>query len=170
ATRDRAAGADPRTFFYGIEPGTRRRTTGGARAAEPMRWKLLMLVGVVAAIGCREADRPSGPVYGGWVAVDSDPRGARIYVDGKMRTQLTPDTLRDVPIGRREIGARLDSAGVPYSFAALVDVPDEGTVDVLGPLLIRCVSDGCFRAFTKHRTVNTIRFAASPTGHLFYID
>ena len=135
-----------------------------------MRWKLLMLVGVVAAIGCREADRPSGPVYGGWVAVDSDPRGARIYVDGKMRTQLTPDTLRDVPIGRREIGARLDSAGVPYSFAALVDVPNEGTVDVLGPLLIRCVSDGCFRAFTKHRTVNTIRFAASPTGHLFYID
>jgi len=135
-----------------------------------MRWKLLMLVGVVVTAGCREADRPSGPVFGGWVAVDSDPRGARIYVDGEPRMQVTPDTLRDVPVGRREIGVRLDSAGVPYVYAELVDVPDEGTVDVLGPLLMRCVSVSCTRSFARPRTANTIRFATTPTGHLFYID
>jgi len=135
-----------------------------------MRWKLLMLAGVVVAAGCREADRPGPPVYGGLVVVDSDPRGARIFVDGKQRAQVTPDTLSDVPVGRREVGAQLDSAGVPYGFAELVDVPDEGTVQVLGPLLFRCTSDNCFRAFTKYRTANTIRFATSPTGHLFYID
>src|SRR5690606_35539959 len=163
-------GRRPALAFHGVEPGARRRTTGGARRREPMRWKPLLLVGIAVAAGCREADRPSGPVLGGWVAVDSDPRGARIFVDGQSRTQVTPDTLRDVSVGRRDIGAQLDSAGVPYGFTAVVDVPDEGTVDVFGPLLIRCASDGCFRTFTKYRTVNTIRFATTPTGHLFYID
>jgi len=141
-----------------------------AQEREPMRWKLLMLVGVLVTAGCREADRPSGPVLGGWVVVDSDPRGGRIYVDGQPRMQVTPDTLRDVPVGQREIGVRLDSAGVPYVFAELVGVPDEGTVDVLGPLLMRCVTDSCTRSYARLRTANTIQFATSPTGHLFYID
>ncbi|MFO7260183.1 MAG: hypothetical protein DIU52_003445 [bacterium] len=135
-----------------------------------MRWKLLMLAGVVATAACREADRPGPPVYGALVAVDSDPRGARIFVERQQRAQVTPDTLSDVPIGRREIGARLDSMGVPYGFAELVEVPEEGIVEVFGPLLFRCTVDECFRVFTKYRTANTIRFATSPTGHLFYID
>src|SRR5690606_21548551 len=105
-----------------------------------------------------------------WVAVDSEPRGARIVVDGDARAAVTPDTLRDVRVGRRNITVLLDSAGVSYGFATRVDVPSEGGVDVFGPLLVWCGSDACFRNHTKYRTVNTMRFASSPTGSLFYVD
>lgn len=130
----------------------------------------MLWAGLAAVSGCREADRPAGPVFGGLVAVDSDPRGAVIYVDGERRAQTTPDTLDDVPAGQRVIEAWRDSAGVSYGFAMRVSVPREGLVEVSGPLLARCFDAGCFANVRERYTVNSMRFAATPTGRFFYVN
>lgn len=130
----------------------------------------MLWAGLAAVSGCREADRPAGPVFGGLVAVDSDPRGAVIYVDRERRAQTTPDTLDDVPAGQRVIEAWRDTAGVSYGFAMRVSVPREGLVEVSGPLLARCFDAGCFADILERYTVNSVRFAATPTGRLFYED
>ena len=131
---------------------------------------VLLLAGLAAVSGCREADRPAGPVFGGRVAVDSDPQGAVIYVDTTRRAETTPDTLDDVPVGTRIIGAWRDSAGVQYGFAMRVEVPREGLVEVSGPLLARCFDTGCYADIVQQYTVNSMRFATTPTGRLFYVD
>lgn len=131
---------------------------------------VLLLAGLAAVSGCREADRPAGPGVGGRVVVDSDPQGAVIYVDGTRRSQTTPDTLDDVPVGRRIIEAWRDSAGVPYGFAMRVEVPREGMVEVWGPLLARCFDADCFAEVRQQYTVNSMRFTTTPTGRFFYVD
>ena len=57
---------------------------------------------------CREPDRPLGPGAGFDVAVDSDPAGAAILVDGDDTGLRTPDTVSGVDGGEHRLSVRLD--------------------------------------------------------------
>lgn len=102
----------------------------------------------------------------GWIAVDSDPRRARIIADGQDTGLLTPDTLKSLTIGHHEIRAVLDTAGFTYSYGVNVRTVPDTVIDVTGPLLARCVSAAC----AAYVQPNRIRLALRPVPALFFVQ
>jgi len=118
---------------------------------------------------CREADRPLGPINAG-IVVDSDPRGARILLDGKDTGLRTPDTLVGLTGVRHEVRVQLDTAGLIYSLAAQVELEADRWTEVRLPLLLRCPSESCLPGLVRYYEPNQMRFAAHPLGSLLLRD
>jgi hypothetical protein len=130
-----------------------------------MRSRLLpaLLVGL-ALFGCREPDAPLG---NGLLFVDSDPPGARIFVDDDDTGLLTPDTISGLS-GVVEVRVERDSAGVTYSYTAAVLVEGGEVTTLNGPLMVRCqqaAASNCSETHTFHNVAD-LRFSTSVTGAL----
>lgn len=124
------------------------------------------LAAAAALAGCREPDRPLGPEAMGWIAVDSDPRGALIVTDGQNTGLRTPDTVKTLSIGEHRIAATMDTARFAYSYTTVVRNRPDTVISVTGPLLARCVSTVC----AAYVQPNRIRFAFRPVPTLFFVQ
>ncbi|MGH7463379.1 MAG: hypothetical protein ACREMA_20410, partial [Longimicrobiales bacterium] len=94
---------------------------------------------VLAILLAACGDDPIDPGNGtGFIEIDSDPRGAAIFVDGQDRGKVTPDTLHGLS-GLREITVRIDSAGATYGYRVQVRTGADSVIRLMGPLtLSRC--------------------------------
>jgi serine/threonine-protein kinase len=94
-------------------------TSSGVRSRQGSRAPLIVvaLVAVAAAAGAvwwAATRRPPGPPTGpGVITVRSDPPGAAILIDGQRRSERTPATLRQLPLGRYTVTITADGF-VPY--------------------------------------------------------
>ncbi|MBI4543765.1 MAG: PEGA domain-containing protein [Gemmatimonadetes bacterium] len=131
---------------------------------------LLAIVLLLGLGGCREADRPLGPVTSGPLLVDSDPAGAQIVVDGQATGRVTPDTLRQLEVGPHTITVRLERGAKVYGFSARVETMRDTALRVFGPLVLRCTAEPCWRALTTYQAPNRVRFATNPSGTLFFLN
>ena len=105
----------------------------------------------------------------GRIFVDSDPRGAAVYLDGTATGLHTPDTLRQVASGTRRVEVRLDSAGVAFATAGDVNVTGGGVVSVVIPLLTTCNGTGnCVGSSAVYHDVASLHFATNPAAMPFF--
>lgn len=132
-------------------------------------WALSVLLASTALAACRESDFTGVPGPPGALAVDSDPRGATIVLDGEDTGQITPDTLHEVDRGDHELSVRLDSAGATYSFRVPVTVEPDTLRTVSGPLLLSCASNECFESQTRYHERGRLRFATRTGGTLLHL-
>lgn len=131
---------------------------------------LLAVFAVPLTAGCREPDRPVDPGDVGTVIVDSDPRGARILLNGEDTDEVTPDTLMELRAERDTIVVVMDTMGVTYGFRAPVRAASENEiVELRGPLLFGCPSRACVAQTAGYHEPNTVRFATSPVGALMVV-
>jgi eukaryotic-like serine/threonine-protein kinase len=74
---------------------------------------------------------PVVPVNRGSISVTSDPAGASIWIDGEMRTEVTPATISQLPTGRA-IDVKLTKEGFELSKQAvtLTDAEPSSTVNL----------------------------------------
>jgi hypothetical protein len=103
-----------------------------------MRNKRIIVAVALLLSGCREADGPLGG-SNGQLIVDSDPQGARIFLDDHDTGLLTPDTIVGIG-GVHEVFAVLTSGAVQYSYGANVIVQGSEPFALSGPLTARCSS------------------------------
>jgi hypothetical protein len=101
------------------------------------------------------------------VEIGSEPQGARIFVDGKDRHKLTPDTIRGLS-GRHDVSAFIDSAGARYGFMINLDVRPDSIIRFNGPLMLSRCAATC--GALKNHTPNRIFFSRSAAGPLLYTD
>jgi hypothetical protein len=133
------------------------------RGAAALGLALLLL------IGCREADRPTGPGQGAGITLDSDPPGARIFIGGKDTGFRTPHTFLDLSAGVHDIRVQIDTMGLLYGYQTRINLPATDTVvDLTGPLLLRCADEACQRALARYRRGAGIEFATNPSGMLLF--
>lgn len=134
--------------------------------ALPVAWILAL---ALTTTGCRESDGPSGnQPSNAALAIDSDPAGARIWIDDQDTGLTTPDTIRDVAAGVRDVVVQREISGWPYWYRALVNVrPSDGVIDVSGPLILRCQMSECVREISRYHEAAGIRMALNPIGPLF---
>jgi hypothetical protein len=127
---------------------------------------------LLLAGGCREADRPLAPGAEA-IQVDSDPQGARVYVNRRPTDQVTPTVLRGLGPGVHEIIAELDTAGALYGFRAQINLLRDSVARVHGPLLLRCATAACKAATVRGHTAGAgsgMRISSLPSGLLYYRD
>jgi hypothetical protein len=123
------------------------------------------------ATGCREPDRPAGPLPGAGIVVDSDPRGAHIELDRQNTGRVTPDTLSNVTRGLRELVVRMTVGGLTYGYRTNVSITAEDSLVVVnGPLLLGCQTGGCIRSLTRFYASGDTRLATMPLGPLFHVE
>ncbi|HUH13885.1 MAG TPA: hypothetical protein VMK65_12285, partial [Longimicrobiales bacterium] len=133
-----------------------------------MRQSLILALATTALLGaCREPDRPTAPAASAGLVVDSDPRGALIFLDGASTQRVTPDSFFDITAERHVLQVRLDTAGLTYSAEGSVQLSTEQVTRVLVPLLLGCASPPCF---TRFYSPGEVGFAVSPTGPLLYLE
>jgi hypothetical protein len=125
------------------------------------------LLSVLVLATCSDGEGPIGPPGVGYVEVDSDPRGANIFVDGQDRRKVTPDTLHGLS-GTREITVRLDSAGGAYGYRVQLRIERDSIVRITGPLTLGRCDPQC--PLVREHTTSRIRFSRAPAGPLFYRD
>jgi hypothetical protein len=127
-------------------------------------------IGVLLAIalaGCNDENSGTNVSGAGWIEIGSEPQGARIFVDGKDRHKLTPDTIRGLS-GRHDVSAFIDSAGSRYGFMINLDVQPDSIIRFNGPLMLsRC---GATCGSLKTHVPNRIFFSRSAAGPLLYTD
>ncbi len=58
-------------------------------------------VGVFSLVGRKKIDTVAAQVVLGSVTIESDPEGAEVVVDGTLRADKTPVTVRDLPLDRK---------------------------------------------------------------------
>lgn len=116
---------------------------------------------------CRAEDAPLTPGGPGYLEIDSDPRGAAIFVDGQDRRRVTPDTLHGLA-GLREITVRRDSAGAVYGYQIQLRISQDSVVRINGPLTLGRCDQQC--ALVSEHTTSRVRFSRAPAGPLFYRD
>ncbi|MGH7468972.1 MAG: hypothetical protein ACRENP_13540 [Longimicrobiales bacterium] len=136
------------------------------------RWRTRVFLAVLFTVlpllaTCSDGDEPVGPPGVGYLEVDSDPRGASIFVDGQDRRKVTPDTLHGLR-GTRDITVRLDSAGGSYGFRVQLELAPDSIVRVLGPLTLARCNPQC--PLVREHTASRIRFGRAAEGPLFYRD
>jgi hypothetical protein len=125
---------------------------------------LLIVAGLAACGDDSDPIRPGGGAA--IVEIDSDPRGASIFVDGQDRRKVTPDTLRGLS-GNHEFIVRRDSAGASYGYRIQLRIAGDSVTRINGPLMLtRCSQQGC--PLISEHTVSRIRFSRSPAGPLFH--
>lgn len=105
-----------------------------------MRNKKIIVAIVIMLSGCREADGPLGG-SNGQLLVDSDPQGARIFLDGSDTGLLTPDTIVGIG-GVHDVVAVLTAGAVQYSYGAHVVIQGSEPFRLTGPLTARCGATG----------------------------
>jgi hypothetical protein len=131
---------------------------------------VILLLTVLLVAACREDDGLIGETGGSRAFVVSDPPGARILVDERETSRVTPDTIRGLS-GQHNITARFDSANATYGFNARVIFPGtDTTLDIMGPLLFRCFETLCYQNVFEHHAANRVRFANNPVGVQFLED
>lgn len=127
------------------------------------------MAGAAATAGaCDDPARPFPPRTGGGVAVESDPPGGLILVDGTSTDVRTPATLTDVVEGVREIRIVLDTLGLEYFFARTVRVQADRQARVAGPLTLRCADPQCASGAAIFHSPGRARFAVNAGGPLFF--
>ena len=91
--------------------------------------------GVAASAAARSEPRQQAPsrersaVYRGGLQVDSDPHGARVFIDGE-EVGVTPIQLQSLPVGSRVV--RVEAEGYqPWTTAARVVVNQRGRVSAV---------------------------------------
>lgn len=130
----------------------------------------ILLFGVLALAACREDDGLLGGTGGSKAYVVSDPPGARILVDERETSRITPDTVAGLA-GQRTITTRFDTANASYGYSARVLFSgNDTTVDIAGPLLFRCQESLCYQNAFLHHAANRVRFANNPVGVQFMED
>jgi hypothetical protein len=130
----------------------------------------VLLAMVLLITACREDDGLVGGTGGSRAFVVSDPQGARILVDERETSRLTPDTIRGLS-GQRTITTRFDTADATYGYSARVIFSgNDTTVDIAGPLLFRCQETLCYQNAFVHHAANRVRFANNPVGVQFLED
>ena len=103
-----------------------------AKPASKTPWVLLLLLLGIAAAGAAATymlwpkAAPTGP---GSIAVTSEPPGAAIYVDGSRRSERTPATLTDLPLGTYDIRLTADGFAPFSSQVELSQASIAGTVE-----------------------------------------
>lgn len=127
----------------------------------------LLLIWLPFTFGCREPDRPSAPLESAGLAVDSDPRGATIFLNGANTGAITPDTLRDLTVDRHRLDLVLDSAGYDYGAGGTIQTNEDEITSVFVPLLLDCLAAPCA---TAYHAPNRIQFAVSADGPLLLVD
>ncbi len=75
-----------------------------SRRASKVPWVLLLLVLLAAGGGAawlltRPKPPPAAPTGPGVIAITSEPPGAAIWLDGDRRSERTPATIRELPVG-----------------------------------------------------------------------
>jgi len=89
---------------------------------------------------CSDRDRPTSPVYGN-LAVNSDPSGALIGVDGSIFEETTPAVLEGIEAGLRYVELGYEASSVEFfGWEDTVTVPVEG-LDTIDAALV----GGCWR-------------------------
>ncbi len=126
----------------------------------------LTVLGAVLGMGaCQQSSAPGAPSS---FLVDSDPRGATIFLDGQSRNIVTPDSLRDVSAGSHTIGLVLDSGGVTYQFNAQTTVVPDSMAPIRWPLLLHCGDTTCLDPYIRRITAAGMDFAVGANGTLFF--
>lgn len=110
------------------------------------------------------------PGVSGAVFVDSDPQGARIFIDDVDTGLRTPSNLDDVDEGARSLHLELDTAGFTYSADLVVRIGSDEESDVLLPLGIRCEDQDCLSRNAEFHAPGNARFAVNAAGPLFAHD
>jgi hypothetical protein len=141
--------------------------SGGARLRGGVAAVLAATVTLLAA-GC-DREGPGGPSAAGRVAVESDPPGARILLDGRNTGRRTPDTISGLT-RRHDVAARIDTLGIAYGFLAQVVAHPDTIRSVFGPLVMRCGAEACWENTHRYHSPFGVRFASNPVGALFLRD
>lgn len=128
---------------------------------------LLLLAPALLLGACREPDRPTAPVIGAGLVVDSDPRGAQILLDGAPTQRMTPDSFFDLTTEPHLLQLRLDSAGLTYRAGGTILPTTDRVLRVLVPLLLECGAPPCS---TAYHSPGNVGFAVSATGPLLYLE
>jgi serine/threonine-protein kinase len=107
-------------------------TLSGVRAKQPSRapWIAIALVGLLAAAGAVffAMSQPQVETGPGVLVLESTPPGAVILLDGNRRSENTPATLRDLPLGHYAITITAEGF-VPYTEEVdLTDAVMEGRI------------------------------------------
>lgn len=135
-----------------------------------MDFRKSLLIGwaMLAALsgGACESDDGVVPWENTRVAVESDPEGAVIEVDGTNSGRITPATLSNL-VGRHTIVVRLEADGIGYGYRADVDVRGDSVHRITGPLMYRCVRPACPVSSVRERDLGNVRVATQPNGALF---
>ena len=119
---------------------------------------------------CDGPDRPTTPEISAGIFVDSDPRGADIYVDGQSTGKTTPDTIFEAELRQQRVALMLDSAGVTYGVSTTVETHRDVMVEVYLPMLVGCASISCVLHLVRYHEASGIKFAQSALGVLLHID
>jgi hypothetical protein len=129
----------------------------------------LVLLLLCMLYGCADEEIAGGAQHIR-VIVMSDPPGARIVVDERDTGRLTPDTLRGL-IGQHDITPQIDTLGARYGYNARLSIArEDSTLEVRGPLLLRCFEVQCFQALARSYASADLRFSVNPAGMLFHRD
>lgn len=126
-------------------------------------------VAIFLAVACGDdLDRPTGPggEFRAAIAVDSDPPGGRIFLNGEDSERVTPDTLQEVEEGPHDVSIVLDTLGWEYSIGARVQAIADTVIAVRGPLVTRCLSLSCVRGDRR----GGLDIAVRPIPSLFYVE
>ncbi len=102
------------------------------KPASKTPWVLLLLLLALGAAGAAATymlwpkAAPTGP---GSIALSSEPPGAAIYVDGSRRSERTPATLTDLPLGTYDIRLTADGFAPYATQVELTQASIAGTVE-----------------------------------------
>lgn len=132
-----------------------------------MRRLIVLLLPALLLAGCREPDRPTTPVTGAGLFVDSDPQGGRILVNGAATGLTTPDTVRELTVDRHLLEVHLDSGGYTYRASGTISTNADVVTEVTVPLLLPCPGPPCLPDYYAPAGV---RFAVAPTGPLMFLE
>lgn len=132
----------------------------------PFQPRHAALVGLALLAGLSACKESSGPGETTSIFIDSDPRGAAIYLDdGEVGT--TPDTLEGVSVTRHLFGVTLDSAGVDYGFFRTITTTADSIQSFRWPLVLFCPATSCIRNYIEYVDVAGLELAMPPNGSLF---
>jgi eukaryotic-like serine/threonine-protein kinase len=141
-------------------PALAPRAGPGGRSGRPRRWTLIVAAAVVLAavvplglLLSRPARQVEAPSAFGGIAVESEPPGAHILVDGDPSGFVTPAVLRHLPVGRTvQIG--LDRGGYGLATRRIEVLPGEPRREL----------------FRLTASSGSVRLDGVPRGATVYVD
>jgi serine/threonine protein kinase len=79
---------------------------------------------------------PAPPVAKGAIEITSEPAGATIWIDGLMRSEATPATIKQLPTGGHAVGVKLSKDGFE-SFTQSVSLTDASPTGKIDAKLVK---------------------------------